>query len=238
MYINPKSIISDFLRVNLTDPRARAEATNTENFTASASQTSFTLTAPDVGSKTSTVSCVTAVTVDAVEQVKWRDYYPDIRDEKVIFFTALSGSEAVDVTYKYGTNNWIYDDKAKKKLDSDSFPRISVMQVAAPGSRLGNVDAPIMSNLTVQVDIWAKEKQNGQVFTIDSKKYSGDTLVDYLAHKIHEAFEDNEDDMYPALHDYIPAQSPPPDLPFNTEYQAFHKAIEFTINGITVGTVE
>ena len=233
MYLNPKLIISDFLRVNLTDPRARAEATHTENQTATASQTTFSLTAPS-----GSVSCVTAVVVDSVTKVKWRDYYPDPRGENIIFFTALSGGEAVDVTYKYGSTNWIYDDKPNKKLSETSFPRINVMQIAGPGVRLGNVDAPIMSNLTFQIDIWAKERQTGQIFTIDSKLYTGQTLTDYLAHKIHKAFEDNEDDLYPALHDYIPSQSPPPDLPFNTEYQCFHVAVEFTMNGITVGTVE
>ena len=233
MYLNPKLIISDFLRVNLTDPRSRAETTNAETFTATASQTTFPLTAPS-----GSVSCVTTVTVDSVAKTKWRDYYPDPRGESIIFFTAMTGGEAVAVTYKYGSTNWIYDDKPNTKLSSTSFPRLNVMQVAGPGARLGNVDAPIMSNLTFQIDIWTKERQTGQIWTIDDKAYTGQTLADYLAHKIHKAFEDNEDDLYPALHDYIPSQSPPPDLPFNVEYQCFHKAIEFTINGISVGTVE
>ena len=233
MYIHPKTIISDFLRENLVDPRARAEASHTQNFTASASDTTFQLIAPS-----GSVSCVTAVTVDAATKTKWRDYYPDSRDETVVFFTAMSGAEDIDVTFKYGTSNWIYDDKPNTRIDATSFPRLNVMQVSGPGVRLGNVDAPIMSNMTFQVDIWAKEKQSGQIWTIDSKKYTGETLADYLAHKIHKAFEDNEDDLYPCMHDYIPLQSIAPDLPFNTEYQAHHKAVEFGMNGITVGTVE
>ncbi|MCK5281875.1 MAG: hypothetical protein KAK00_00535 [Nanoarchaeota archaeon] len=217
----------------MVDPRDRAEDTNTENLTATASQTTFSLTAPS-----GSVSCVTTVIVDSVTKVKWRDYYPDIRGESIIFFTALTGGEAVDVTYKYGTSNWIYDDKPNTKLSSSSFPRINIMLIAGPGVRLGNVDAPIMSSITFQIDIWAKERQTGQIWTIDSKVYTGQNLVDYLAYKINQAFEDNEDDLYPSLHDYIPSQSPPPDLPFNIEYQCFHKAVEFTINGISVGTVE
>lgn len=233
MYIHPKSIISDFLRVNLTDPRTRAEATNTETLTATASQTTFTLSAPS-----GSVSCVTAVVVDSVSKTKWRDYYPDSRGETIIFFTAMTGAESVVVTYKYGTSNWIYDDKPSETLSATSFPRINVKQISGPGVRLGNVDAPIMSNMTFQVDIWCKEKQSNQIFTIDSKKYTGETLADYIAHKIHKAFEDNEDDLYPAMHDYIPIQSIPPDLPFNVEYQAHHKVFEFGMNGISVGTVE
>lgn len=233
MYINPKLIISDFLRVNLTDPRSRSETINTESLTADAAQTTFSLTAPS-----GKVSCVTAITVDAVAKVKWRDYYPDQRNENIIFFTAMTGAEAVNVTYKHGTTNWIYDDKPNVRLNATSFPRLDVMLISAPGSRLGNVDAPIMSNLGIQIDIWTKEKQSNQIFTIENNVYSGNNLAEYIAHKIHTAITDNEDDLYPALHDIILSQSPAPELPFNEEYQAFHKVVEFTVNGIDVGTVE
>ena len=59
-YLDPEDIISDFLRVNLTDPRDRAEASNTNTFDATSGQTSFTVT-PTTGTS---VSCVTAVTVE------------------------------------------------------------------------------------------------------------------------------------------------------------------------------
>jgi len=231
VYITPNKIVSDFLRVNLTDPRARAEATNTESFTATASQTEFELTAPS-----GSVSCITYVEVNSTEKKKWRDFYPDFRGEKLVFFAGLSAGDSVDITYKYGTSNWIYDDKANKKLSDTSFPRIDVIVVSGSGSRLGQYEAEVESAIHFQVDIWVKEKAENQIFTIDGKKYIGESLKEYLSYLITEAFEDNESDLFPALYNYFPLQTPR-SLPFNDEYQAFHGVVEFNLNGLNIGRV-
>lgn len=59
-------VLCDLLRVQLTDPRARAEASNSDSFSATAGQTVFSLT-PSSGTK---VSCVTSVTVNAATKTK------------------------------------------------------------------------------------------------------------------------------------------------------------------------
>lgn len=231
MYLPPKHIISDFLRTFLIDPRERAETAESDNFTAESGQTEFTLT-PTSG----TASCVTSLTVNAASKSKWEDYYYDERNQKVIFFSGLTALDAVVINYKSGSTNWIFPGKSNTKLSTSAFPRMNILVIAAPGKRLGNHKAPVETALMVQVDIWTKEKQDGQIFTIDSKKYTGEALAEYLAFKITEAFEDNEDELHPALYDYEQAQGPR-DLPFNTEMQCHHKTVEFEIKGIKIGRI-
>lgn len=234
-YISPKEIIVDFLRHQLTDPRSRAETTNTETFTATTSQTTFSLTAPS-----GTVSTVTSLTVDATGQKKWRDYYWDAQNQQIVFFTALAGGESVEATYKYGTTNWIYPDKPNVKLSNTSFPRMNVMIVSGSGERLGNRDEKVMDSFRVQVDVWAKEKSDGNIFTISdggiSRKYSGDNLSERLAYQVRQAMEDSESLLDPALFDYI-AVGVVRDLPFNREFQSYHKSVEFIIKGIQTGRI-
>jgi len=231
MELSPKKIVVDFLRKYLIDPRNRAETSDSDNFTATAGQTEFTLT-PTSGK----ASCVTAVTVNAASKSKWVDYYYDERNQKVIFFTGLTLSDAVVITYKRGSTNWIYPDKASEKMSLTTFPRINVLIIAGPGKRLGSYKAPVESAIMFQIDIWTKEKQDGQIFTIDSKKYTGEALAEYIAFKITEAFEDNEEEMHPALYSYEQAQMPR-DLPFNTEMQCHHKTVEFEMKCTEAGRI-
>jgi len=231
VYLSPKTIIVDFLRKNVTDPRTRITSTS-DSFTATASQTSFSLT-PTSGYS---LSHITSVTVDAVASTKWQDYYIDFKNEKIVFFTGLTVGQAVVITYGEGTTNWIYPDKANKKLTALAFPRINVLVVGTPGKRLGNYEAPIEAVPRIQIDIWTKEKQDNQIFTIDGDKYTGEDLAEYLAYKITEAFEDNEEELFPALYGYDPVGMPP-DLPFDDELQCHHKIVEFICRGTKLGRI-
>jgi len=231
VYLSPKTIIVDFLRKNVTDPRTRITS-NSDSFTATASQTSFSLS-PTSGKS---LSHITSVTVAAVAKTKWQDYYIDFKNEKIVFFTGLTVGQAVVITYGEGTTNWIYPDKANKKLDALAFPRINVLVIGTPGKRLGNYEAPIEAVPRIQIDIWTKEKQDNQIFTIGGDKYTGEDLAEYIAYKITEAFEDNEDELFPALYGYDPVGMPP-DLPFDDELQCHHKIVEFICRGISIGRI-
>lgn len=233
-YLNPKFIVVDFLRNRLTDPRStRAATSKSETFTATAGQTSFSLT-PTTSKKLSHIS---SITVDGTSKKKWQDYYIDFRDEKVVFFSAMAGSESVIINYYESSSNWIYWDKPDEKLSDTSFPRISVMVVAGSGERLGEYGAPVESIIQFQVDVWAKEKATNQIFQIDSKYYTGNDLAEYLAYQVMQALEDHEDDFFPALYNYAPTQMPPRDLPFDEQYQCFHKEMDFILRGVTAGRV-
>ena len=233
MYISPKAIIVDFLRHRLTDPRtARAATSKTNNFTAESGQTEFQLTA----SSGKSVSHIISITVNAVDKSKWQDYYINIRDQKIIFFSGLTALDAVIVTFGESSSSWIFPDKASEKLSTTAFPRMNILVIAAPGKRLGNYKAPVETALMVQIDIWTKEKQDGQIFTIDDRKYTGEALAEYIGLQITKAFKEYEDELHPALYDYEQAQGPR-DLPFNTEMQCHHKTVEFEIKSINVGRI-
>jgi len=230
-YLSPKAIIVDFLRKNVTDPRARITS-KSNTITATAGQTSFSITP----TATYSLSHITSVTVAGTASTKWEDYYIDFKNEKIIFFTGLTVGQAVVITFGEGTTNWIYPDKPNKKLNALAFPRINIMIIGAPGARLGNYEAPVEAVPRVQVDIWTKEKQDNQIFTIGSDKYTGENLAEYLSYKITEAFEDNEKELFPALYGYDPIGMPP-DLPFDEELQCHHKVVEFLCRGLDLGRI-
>jgi hypothetical protein len=230
-YLSPKDILVDFLRKNITDPRTRITTTS-DTFTATASQTEFTLT-PTTGK---TLSHIISVTVDSVAKIKWQDYYIDFKNQKIVFFTGISVGIEVVVSYGEGTTNWIYKDKADKKLNALSFPRMNVLIISAPGARQGNYEAPVEAVMRIQIDIWCKEKQNSQIFTIDGNNYTGENLAEYLSWKVTEAFEENEGDLFPALYGYDPVGMPT-DLAFEEEYQCHHKVVEFLIRGLDIGRI-
>ena len=227
--LDPCDAISDFIRTHLTDPRARAEASHTNNLTATAGQTVFTVT-PSVG----TVSCITAVTVNATAKNKWRDYYWDYQNSKITFYTALSLNDAVVITFKQGVSNWVYSDRPELKLSATSFPRISVFCISGSGTRLGQYEAPVSSRSQFQIDVWSRE---GQVFTISSRNYSNDYLGRYIGGRITKAFEDNEDDLFNVLYGYIPLGVPRA-APFSEEYRAYHTILEVSFSGLDSGRIE
>jgi len=231
MFITQKWILTEFLRYRLTDPRARSEETQTETFTATAGQTTFQLT-PTSGN----IQCITAVTLDSVASKKLRDYYTDLELGQIVFRTALTVGQIVAVTYKYGSTNWIYPDKPNTELSSTSFPRMNLMIIPAGGKRLGSYDSQINYTSRVQIDIWCKEKSTTNIFTIEGHKYTGEKLTEYLAAQVQTAFLNYEDDLFPILYDYEPI-GPPADMPFNDEYQAHHKTVEFMISGIDIHSI-
>jgi len=231
-YLDPEDIIADFLRVRLTDPRARAEATETQTFTPIAAQTVITMAVPTAGS----ISCVTGVTIDgsATGAKKWQNYYWDYQNRILTFFSAFAGTETVIVTYKYGTTNWIFSDKPDEELSAASFPRISLFNVSNPGTRLGQYEAPVEGSPIIQIDVWSKDKY---VATIDSRKYSNNYLTRYLCNQITKAFEDYESDLFPVLYGYKPI-SGARTAPYSEEYQAFHSIVEINVKGLKLGRIE
>ena len=227
LYLDSEDILTDFLRSRLTDPRNRAEDTETQTFNPSLDDTDITLANPTTGS----ISCITGVTIDGTDSKKWKNYYWDYQNKKLTFFSGFAGTEEVIITYKYGSSNWIYSDKPDENLSSSSFPRISIFTVSGSGQRLGNYEAPMESNVLLQVDLWVKENY---IATYDSRKYSNNYLSRYLGNEIIKQLSENEDELFPVLYDFRIVSNPRP-APYSYEYQAFHSVIELSFNGISVG---
>lgn len=225
VFILPEDVVVDFLRNRLTDPRARAEASRTEEFNGGG--TEFQLI-PTPGLS---LSCIQSVTVDGSTQTKWEHYYIDFQNQKVIFYSATAGgTDNVDIQYKEGSTNWIYPDKSRKTLARTAFPRINILVVGGTAERLGQFDSDVESLIHFQCDIWTKENQ---VFTIDSVKYSNDKLAKYFGHKVMSTFRNNVEDLHPELYDYT-ALSIPRDLGYDQEMQCFHIVVEPELKGINV----
>jgi len=231
VYLNPKVIVTDFLRNNLTDPRSRAESSNSNTIT-SGGQTEFSIT-PSSGT---TVSCITSVTVEGTTQDKWHDYYIDFQNQKVIFFNTVTNGDEVVINFKEGSTNWIYPDKPHTNLSINSFPRISITLVSGTGTRLGTYKAPIQTELQFSINIYTKEKGTDQIYTINGIKYYGNSLAEYISWQVMKAFEDNESEMFPALYDYTIPQ-PPLDLDFTTDSQTYRKQLNVNLKGVSVGEI-
>lgn len=224
--ISPKDIIVDLLRIHITDPRARGEDLNTENLDGGSSE--YTLT-PTTGK----VQCITSLSIDGTPQKKWEDYIWDHQNQKVIFNgNTAAGSGNVEIIYKQGTG-WIFPDKPFKSLSIESFPRINVIQNPGVGERMGYNTAPINSNVAFQIDIWTKPDY---IAAIDSNKYEGDKLAEYLAIKAQGVFEENEEDLWPVLHDAL-FSTTIQDMPFDVETESYHKLFIVELNGISIGEV-
>jgi len=222
VFISPKNVLVDFLRRRLTDPRARAETSQTEEF--DGGSTDFSLTP-----KTGSMSCIISVTVDGTAQTKWKDYYIDFQNQKVIFYAnTASGTNNVDITYKRGSTNWIYPDKSRTTLSKIAFPRINILMVSGSSARVGQYNSNMESSIHIQCDIWTKENQE---FTIDSVVYEGDKLAEYIAYQVLKALNENIDDLHPKLYN-LTVLGVPRDLGFNQEMECFHKICEFELKGI------
>ena len=224
VFISPKNVIVDFLRNRLTDPRSRAETSQTELF--DGGSTDFSLT-PTAG----TMSCIQEVKVGTTVQTKYKHYYIDWQNQEIIFYSnTTSGTNNVSIKYKRGTSNWIYPDKAKETLSKTSFPRINVLVVGGTAERVGQYNSDMESAMHLQIDLWTKENQPQ---TIDGVKYSDDKLSEYLAHQIMAAFRSYENDLHPEFYNYT-ALGIPRDLGFNKEMECFHTIMEVELKGINV----
>lgn len=209
----------------MNDPRARAEATNTETFDGGG--TTFNLS-PTVGK----MACITDVSISASTKNKWRDYYVDFQNQQVVFYYATpAGAGNISITYKQGTSNWIFPDKAKETLNVQSFPRISIMKITGSGKRLGQYNAPVEKINRFQIDIWVKEDY---VATIGAISYAEEDLAEYIGYKIQEVFEHSEAELFHQMYNYT-LLSGPSDMGFDKTYQCFHIQMDVELKTIDEG---
>ena len=231
-YNNPKWVVTEFLRKNLTDPRASRRPTKKElTFTATAGQTDFILSY----STGKSLSYISKVKIDTVEIRKWKDYSIDFRDNKVILKTGATLGQTIEIELYESSTNWIYWDTLQENLNPLNFPRISIIVGAGSGSRLGNYEAPVESSISLQFDVYTKEKSTTQIFEIDGKNYTGEELAERIAYDIQRAFEDKIDELHPVLYDYIPSSFPPRYIPFDETFQCHRKIVECNLRGVTLG---
>ena len=118
-----------FLRNNLTDPSSRG-TDDTANFTATAGQTDFDITAQ--------VYNVISVTVGGVSKSLGTDYTLSFTATTctVIFNTGLTLNDAVIVNYHYGAS-WVKLIKRGSEHKINDYPFIAVKPISESNSVLG-----------------------------------------------------------------------------------------------------
>lgn len=224
----PDELITEFLKARLTDPRARLTS-DSDTFTATASQTEFVLT-PTTSSNL--VRCITSVTVAGSAKEKWQEYSIDLANKKIVLTTGASAGETVVVAYKTSASgeDWIYPDMPRSDLGKTKFPRISIEVITKTGERNGPYSASVTNLVHFQVDCWTKD---GYSKTYSGKNFTKQNLAEYLAHQVEDAFIDYVDDLYPKLYDYDEVAFN--NMPFDEESQTYRHKQEFTLNGVDVG---
>ena len=217
--LSPKVVLSDLLREIMTDPRTTRESTNSETFLAGESEYSLTAT-------TGRPQAITSLTVGGVSQTKWKDYFYDWQNYKIIFSGVTAGE--VVVNYKQGTG-WIFPDKPHHKLSSTSFPRINILKSAGVESRFGQYNAPMESTIALQIDFWVK---NDLIYTdANGFKWAEDKLAEYLTSKAKKNLSDNVEKLFAYGYSLrIPTSDR--DMPFDEEYQAHHKLFIIEFNSL------
>lgn len=218
----------------MTDPRSRDTSTNTETFDGDNSTTEFSLTLPGSGNH---LSAITSVSIDGTDQSKWLDYWVDLQNKTITFYTApASGTDNISVTYKYG-QNWIYpdrpssDDNNKVMTDETEWPRVSVIVSGGGGDPLGKQDTDAEDSLLVTVEVRTKEKYRP---TINGVIYDSQRLAHYFARRAKKYLRSEASDMDPELYDVRPSRQPRNE-PFDENYQTSYATYEFTVKGINTG---
>lgn len=157
----PKDIFVEFLRTIYKEPArsglSKRHTTGSDTPTATPAQTDFTV-------DTTKLLCVNSVTVDGVAQTKWEDYDVDLRNNKIVFKTAMAGSEAVVISYDYNTSgiSWINPSNPERdsadKLSRTDYPRIAVSEMDFSGSLIGFNSDKQDSSVVFSIDVATKDK--------------------------------------------------------------------------------
>jgi len=222
----PKEIISEFLRAELTDPRER-HSTATETFDGDSTTHEFTLSPASGG-----VKAITSISVGGSAVKKWQDFQIDLDNGKVYIFTAPGiGVGNVSVSYKYSSGgSWIYPEFPRTDLSKTSYPRMAVSVIGEVGQRAGNYQASVVSKILFQIDVFVKEKYS---YNDGNRVYAEQELGYFLLRKAEQAFNNSIDELYPKLWNY--SKEAIRSLPFDEDRQTFRGALEISLNGVDVG---
>jgi len=224
----PNDILVEFLRANLTDPRSRYTA-DSDTFTATSSQTEFTLTP---ATSTHLVRAIKSVKSEGTTLEKWGEYDVNLKGKQIVLKTGSTVGDTVVVAYYSSASGdeWIYPDWPIAKMGKTKFPRISVVTINKQGDRNGPYDSSVTHTLHFQIDCWTKEPYST---TIDGEFYTEAKLAEYLSEQVEAELITNINELYPKLYDY--SELAFGFAPFEEEPQTFRHKQEFTLSGINVG---
>ncbi len=164
--IEPANALVEFLSTKIPEPIREYKGTQYVNRLTSITSESQT---GDGSTKFFTVTntplvSITSVSVNAVDQTKYKDFDIDIERNGVFFNTAPTDTHIILISYKYRSSTgtigtWIFPDKPRLDLRAESYPRISVIQINNPGEMRGwNSNQYWNDAISLQVDCICKKK--------------------------------------------------------------------------------
>jgi hypothetical protein len=143
----------------------RGVTTATQTATGAPAQTTLTLLNLPVRN-------IRIFTKDAVTQRFLTDYTINYTTG-VITFSALTGGEALSVTYDYGNGDKIYPDMPRDDLTLESFPRVGIELTSSSTTPLGLGGMTHISDLMITIMAWVPANK---VSGIGGTKYLSDLM--------------------------------------------------------------
>lgn len=223
----PEEMLVEFLRVKLTDPAGR-HSSSTQTFSGNDILVNFTLSPP-----AGLLRCIEHVKIAGALQKKYIDYTFDYELNRVTFMTAPpTGTNNVEIKYKYGTTSWIFPDKPLTSLTDISYPRISVVLISGRGEAMGCSENDTWDNLRFQIDSWSPINK---FVTISGESVGEQQLVTYLTREIWQAIRDywRTELMYAQMSVPEKVNEFPHD--FDETTTLFRKMLEVEFRGSNIG---
>lgn len=164
-----REIVNELRNADIFTTTQRGVTTTSQTFTATASQTVFTLTYEPRN--------IRALTVASVSKYYFLDYSFDSVAKTVTLYTGATLSDAVVITYDYGTTgaggDKIYPDYPREDLSLKSFPRIAVEFTNQNTMPLGLGGTTWINDIVITVFCW-----------VPAEKISSVGGTDYLSTKV------------------------------------------------------
>ena len=166
---NIKKEIEQVLRnANVLTLAQRNATTATENFTATAGQTVFTLT--------NTIRNIRSMTVNSVSKYLFQDYEFDGVAKTVTLYSGATLGHAVVIQYDHGSGgeDKIYPDYPRGQLTLSQFPRIALEETSVDTQPLGLGAINWMSDIVITIYVMVPtEKTN----SVGGTEYLNDTVT-------------------------------------------------------------
>ena len=163
----------------------RGVTTATETFTATASQTVFTLAHVQIRN-------IRSLTVASVSKQYLRDYTVAWETGVVTLNTGASVGNTVAIQYDYGTKDKIYPDYPRDDLSLTSYPRVGIELTSIRTEPLGIGGTTHMSSIIFTIYCWVSANKD----TAIAGGYGGLTNLNTLMKSIRSVIRTNATSFY------------------------------------------
>lgn len=178
-------IVHSLRNGDILSTTVRGVTTRTDNFTATAGQTQFTLTQTPVKN-------IRSLTVAAVAKYYLRDYTVAWSTGIVTLSTGATVGDAVAIQYDYGTGDKIYPDLPRDDLYLTSYPRVGLELTSITTTPLGLGGMVHMSDLLITIFAWMPANIDSAI----ASGTGGQTALSTLMYNIRNVIRTNAKTYY------------------------------------------